>query len=189
MIRLFVAVELPEQVRDRLARISYNLAGARWLDGDAVHLTLRFIGEVDHDVAADIDDALLRVAAPAPSSYASPASGISARGGRAAVLWIGVGASSALAQLQAKIESALVRTGLAPEGRKFHPHVTLARLRATPADRLAPILADLGALRLGPFTVEHFTLFSSMLGKDGAVYTPEARYPLAVGPAVTAAAD
>ena len=188
MIRLFVAVELPEQVRDRLARISYNLAGARWLDGDAVHLTLRFIGEVDHDVAADIDDALLRVAAPAFQLCLAGVGHFGSRG-RAAVLWIGVGASSALAQLQAKIESALVRTGLAPEGRKFHPHVTLARLRATPADRLAPILADLGALRLGPFTVEHFTLFSSMLGKDGAVYTPEARYPLAVGPAVTAAAD
>ena len=188
MIRLFVAVELPEQVRDRLARISYNLAGARWLDGDAVHLTLRFIGEVDHDVAADIDDALLRVAAPAFQLCLAGVGHFGSRG-RAAVLWIGVGASSALAQLQAKIESALVRTGLAPEGRKFHPHVTLARLRATPADRLAPILADLGALRLGPFTVEHFTLFSSMLSKDGAVYTPEARYPLAVGPAVTAAAD
>ena len=188
MIRLFVAIELPEHVRDRLAAISYNLAGARWLDGDAMHLTLRFIGEVDHDLAADIDDALLRVVAPAFQLSLAGVGHFGSRG-RARVLWVGIAAPPPLAQLQAKIEAALGHTGLAPEGRKFHPHVTLARLQGVPADRLAPILADLGELRLGPFSVEHFTLFSSVLGKDGAVYTPEARYALADGVASAAAAD
>ena len=74
------------------------------------------------------------------------------------------------------------RAGLPAEQRKFHPHVTLARLTGVPTDRLAPILADLGELRLGPIAVDHFTLYSSNLGRDGAVYTPEARYPLVAEP-------
>ena len=89
MIRLFVAVELPQQVRDRLADLHYGLPGARWLDADALHLTLRFIGEVDQAQAIDIDAALLRVAAPAFAIDLVGAGHFASRG-RARVLWVGV---------------------------------------------------------------------------------------------------
>ena len=177
MIRLFVGIGPPEPVLERLAGLCAGLPRARWIEPANMHVTLRFIGEVDEGTARDLHDALAEIHAPAfPLALAG--TGTFGAGSRNHTLWVGVERVAALARLRDKIESAVVRTGLAPERRKFSPHLTIARLHDAPSSRLRDYLSGQGLFRAEPFMVRHFTLFSSHLGRAGASYTAEAEYPL-----------
>jgi 2'-5' RNA ligase len=181
MIRLFVGVELPEDVRARLAGLCGGVPGARWVAPESLHLTLRFIGDVAEDVADDANDAHGALRAPAfDLEFAGVGHFDSA--GEVRVLWAGVAKSPALVQLQRTIESALVRIGLPREERRFSPHVTLARLQDAPLARVSAFLAQNALFRAGPFAVEHFTLFSSHRRAAAPIYRAEAEYPLALAP-------
>jgi 2'-5' RNA ligase len=177
-MRLFVALELPEPVRAQLGMLAGGIPGARWVAPENMHLTLRFIGEVDEGTVADIDLALADIDAP---GFEMSLEGVghfgSARQARA--IYVGVARNAALAHLYAKIESALVRCGLEPEGRKFSPHVTLARLRDAPASRISSFVAGHNLFRAGPIEVDGFVLYSSFLSHSGPIYRPERFYPLA----------
>jgi 2'-5' RNA ligase len=176
MIRLFVALELPEAVRDRLTTLEGGVPGARWASDGQLHLTLRFIGEVDENVAHDIDDALASVRAPA---FTLELAGVGEFGGKKPrALWAGVRANDALPHLQRKIETALQRIGLPAEERKFSPHVTLARMRTSPQEKVVQFLTHNALFASGPFKVDQFVLFSSQLGSGGSVYHPERIYKL-----------
>ena len=176
MIRLFAAVELPESVRQRLVMLQGGVPGARWLGADQLHLTLRFIGEVDQNVANDIDDALALIRAPA---FVLELSGVGEFGGKnPRALWAGIRASEALLPLQKKIETALQRIGLPPDESKFSPHVLLARLKSPPREKVAAFLAHHGLFASGAFPVDYFVLFSSHLGTGGSVYHAERVYRL-----------
>jgi 2'-5' RNA ligase len=176
MIRLFVGLDLPEDLRGRLAALSVGLPGVHWVPEDNLHLTLRFIGEVDEDVASDLHDALTGVRVP-PFPLTVAGTGIFETGHRPHTFYASVEKSDPLTRLQGKIESALVRAGQEPETRKFTPHITLAKLRDTPAGRLHDFLSAHTLLH-DEWTVEYFTLFSSQLGSGDPVYTAEADYPL-----------
>lgn len=178
MIRLFVAIALPDSVRERLAVLQSGLQGARWVKPENIHLTLRFIGEVPMDVADDIGAALSGIRAPGFTLALDGVGGFD-WGGRPNALWAGVEKSPPLMHLQAKIESALVRAGLAADERKFTPHVTLARLKYAKPRRVEAWTIDNAAFRSQPFPVDRFTLFSSFLSSSGAIHTPEAEYGLA----------
>ncbi len=141
MIRLFVGLQLPEAVRERLAGLAHPLPRARWVARDNLHLTLRFIGAVDGAAAADIDDALARIAVPSFEITIAGDGQFDSRG-RARALWAGVERSETLRALYGKIEQALKRAGQPPEGRRFSPHVTLARLRDVPLAKVAPFVAS-----------------------------------------------
>lgn len=178
MLRLFVALELPNRLRERLNLFRVGLRGARWVSPANYHMTLRFIGEVEEHTAHDIDAALCTVHVPA---FSLRLAGIGAFGGegKARSLWVGTERNDDLLHLRDKIESALVRIGLAPERKsKFVPHVTLARLRDTPRDRLADLIATYNTFVAEPFVAEHFTLFRSFTGNEAAHYEPLAEYPL-----------
>lgn len=178
MLRLFIGIGLPEGVRDGLARHAAGLPGARWVAPENYHLTLRFIGEVDEGVAADVNEALDLVVAP-PFTLTLDGLGSFGKGNKTRALWAGVMASDPLLHLQAKVESALVRAGLPPEERKYSPHVTLAYLGGeTPMEKLGRYMEAHGLLREGPFPVDHFTLYESVLGKAGPVYHALQDYPL-----------
>src|SRR5687767_12084204 len=156
MIRLFVAVELPETVRDRLLTLQGGVPGARWVNEDQMHLTLRFIGEVDDNVANDVDDALSGIRAPA---FELELSGVGEFGGKnPRALWAGVRPNPALLHLQKKVETALQRIGLEAETRKFSPHVTLARLRGAPREKVVQFLSEYGLFASVPFRVDRFVL-------------------------------
>jgi 2'-5' RNA ligase len=177
MLRLFVAVELPALIRERLAILCGGVPGARWLAPETMHLTLRFIGEVPEGAFGDIDAALSDVHAPG-FSLSLDGIGSFGNGGRPRVIWAGVSRNPALDHLHGKIESALVRAGLPPEGRKFTPHVTLARIKSGKSGRVGEFVAAHNPFQAGPFQVTGFTLFSSFLSHSGAIHTPEAVYPL-----------
>lgn len=176
-MRLFVAVALPETERQRLALLGGGVPGARWLPAENLHLTLRFIGEADGHAFHDIAAALREIDTAA---FDLRLSGVGYFGDkrRVRVLWAGVDGNDALRALQQRVETALVRAGLPPEGRKFHPHVTLARLRDAPLGRVERFLAEQGGYVSQPFRVSEFVLFSSHLGGEGAIYRPEAEFPL-----------
>jgi len=176
-MRLFIAIPLPATLRARLTQLQEGLPAARWVPEENLHLTLRFIGEVDGRVARDIDAALSQIHA---EPFSVSLVGVDRfGGGKPRMLWAGVETNPALVHLQAKIEQALQRAGLAPEGRKFKPHVTLARFNANPGERLYDYLSRHGLFRAAPFPVDQFVLYSSHLGHSGAIYTPEAVYSFA----------
>jgi 2'-5' RNA ligase len=177
VIRLFVGIPFPAEIRQRLALLSGGIPGARWTAPDNFHLTVRFIGEVDGGLYDDVVDALGQVRAP---GFDLVLGGIDQFGKRdkARVLWIGVEKNPALIHLHDRVESALVRAGLEPEGRKYSPHVTLARLQGAPAGRLAGFVQANQLARIGPLAVERFVLFSSWSRGEGPIYEIEAEYPL-----------
>jgi RNA 2',3'-cyclic 3'-phosphodiesterase len=176
MLRLFVGIGFPPELKLRLSLLNCGLPGARWVDPGNYHLTLRFIGEIDEGVAADVDDALARLRA---RRFTLQLSGTGVFGnGRPRQLWVGVERNPELAALRDKIEQALTRTGLPPEPRKFAPHVTLARLHNPAMDKLREFLAANAQFRAAPLPVDHFSLIASFQTKAGAVYEDEADYPL-----------
>ena len=185
MIRLFIAVPLPEAVQDRLAQIGFGIPGANWVPGENMHVTLRFVGEVSNADAADIDDALMSLRVPA---FALTIEGVGHFGSlrQTRSLWAGVARNPALVHLRAKIESALVRFGQPPDSRKFVPHVTLARFKTETGHHLANFLAEHNLLKIGPIRIDRFTLFQSHLKRDGSYYEPLADYPLVDERAVAA---
>jgi 2'-5' RNA ligase len=175
-MRLFVALALPDAVAEGLLAIQFGVPGARWSTREQLHLTLRFIGEVDGRDAADIDDALSLIAEP---RFALELHAVGEFGGKNPhALWAGVRPNDALKHLARKIETALQRIGLPAEERKFTPHVTLARLRAAPKGRVLDYLTDHALYASGAFEVESFILYSSVLTDDGSIYTAERDYGL-----------
>ncbi len=177
MIRLFVGIELPENVAARLHRLKGGVPGARWLAPENIHLTLRFIGNVEETAFADIDDGLARVEAP---GFDMEIAGVGhfSRGRRPVMLWAGVMAEPALLDLYRRIDGAMIKAGFPPEGRRYTPHVTLARIKDGAAARVRAFEAENNLLRIDPFPVSRFTLFSSHLGHREANYRAEAAYPL-----------
>ena len=179
-MRLFAALALPRSVREQLAALSGSgIPGARWVPPENYHLTLRFIGDIPAHVAQDVDEALSGLRA---KGFALTLSGMGtfAKSGISAALWVGAERNPALDHLRAKIETALQRTGLEPERRRFQPHVTLARLDNPVEAKVAAFVQAHNLFRSAPITIGHFTLFSSILGKEQAVYTPEVEYELSL---------
>lgn len=177
MIRLFVAVSPPETVRLALSGLAAGLPGAAWVRPESLHLTLRFIGNVDDRLGRDVADALGAIEAPR-FDIVLDRLGQFGRGAKVDTLWAGVRPEPRLDRLQAKVETALIRLGLEPERRKYHPHVTLARLKGTPARRVADFLGAVGTIPARTFAVDAFVLYSSHLSRSGAIYREEAVYPL-----------
>jgi 2'-5' RNA ligase len=176
MIRLFVAIALPDGVARGLLALQSGVPGARWSTLEQLHLTLRFIGEVVERDANAVDEALAGISAP---RFALQLKAVGAFGGKSPrALWAGIAPNDGLIHLQRKIESAIQRLGFPAEERKFTPHVTLARLRAAPAGRVMDYLADHALYASSPFEVQEFVLFSSRLTSNGSIYVPEREYPL-----------
>jgi len=177
-MRLFVGIELPWSLRERLTIMQGGIPGARWVPGENFHITLRFIGEVAAYQAEEIDFALAGLRGHG-FSLTLAGMGIFAKGGRDTTLWVGVERNPALDHLRSKVETALQRAGLAPERRRFTPHVTLARLDSSVVpNKLAAFMQARNLFRGAPFEVGCLTLFSSRLGKEASAYTAEVEYPL-----------
>lgn len=177
MHRLFVGIRPPAAVRAALSPLMSGVPGARWQDDEQLHVTLRFIGEVDGRMAEDVAHALSTVRSPALALRVEGVGQFEARG-RTNALWAGIQPRDAITALHRKVDQALVRCGLPPEHRAYLPHMTLARLGRA-AGPVEPWLAIHAGLRLPPFDAAHMILFESHLGSEGARYDSVARYPLA----------
>ena len=177
MPRLFTGIEIPPDVAMSLSMLRGGLPGARWIDAENYHVTLRFIGDVDDGVAREVAATLDQVKRRAFDLHFDGLDAFGGRKPRAVVA--SVASSQALIELQAEQERLMQRLGLVPEGRKFSPHVTLARLREASSRQVADYLAVRGPFRSAPFQVGRFVLFSSRDSVGGGPYVVEAAYPLA----------
>lgn len=176
MHRLFVAVRPPDHIRDQLLEAMGGISGARWQSDEQLHLTLRFIGEVDRHRAGDIH-ASLGAIHHAPFEIALQGIGTFERRGRAEVVWAGVAPQDPLKSLHKKVDQALARVGVDPDRRVYHPHITLARLNRS-SGSVGGFLEQHGSFAGAPFRVEHYSLYESQLTPEGAVYTEVERYSL-----------
>ncbi len=177
MPRLFTGLEIPPRVAQSLAIMRGGLPGARWIDPENYHLTLRFIGDIDGGLARDIAGLLGRVQR---APFELRLDGLSSFGGRKPRAVVAAAAPvAALMELQAEHERLLQRLGLEPEGRKYTPHVTLARLRDSSSRQVAEYLTARAHYRSSSFEVSRFVLFSSRSSVGGGPYVVEAAYPLA----------
>ena len=176
MPRLFTALELPQTIVSQLALARGGVVGARWLEPEDYHITLRFVGDVDGGAARDIAETLGDIRRPKALVRFE---GLSWFGGdKPRALVVKVKPEPALMDLQAEQERRLRRIGLEPETRKYTPHVTLARLRGVGQGSVASYLAARGAIFTESFTAERFVLYSARDGSGGGPYVVEAAYPL-----------
>ncbi len=171
--RLFVSLELPQSVTQHLAELDPHLRGVHWLAPEQMHLTLSFLGNVPSDVQEALEKNLKAVAWKA---FFLPLAGLGTfpGKGRPNILWVGVGTGHPhLFQLHKRVQEAALHSGLEPELRAFHPHITLARCRDVSAESLRPFLRAHAGLDAGMIHVESFCLNASELTPAGSVYTRE----------------
>jgi 2'-5' RNA ligase len=176
MHRLFVAIRPPREIRALLLATMGGISGARWQSDDQLHLTIRFIGEVDRHLADDVLAALGAVHHPR-FEIALDGLGTFERRGQPDAVWAGIAPHEPLRALHRKVDQALARVGVAPDQRAYLPHITLARLKRG-AGTVGNLLEQSGGVASAPFTVDHFALFESNLTPEGALYTIVERFPL-----------
>ena len=172
-MRLFVGLPLPAEHQEMLAGLDPKLRGLRWLPAGHLHLTMSFLGEVDQDHDAELRSQLAQVRVP---PFFLPLQGVGSfqSRGKVSVVWVGVGRGHPhLFALHKKVQDAVLRAGLEPDLRSFHPHITVGRARELPRPALQPFLKKHQDEELGMFRVEGFTLFSSVLAPEGSTYHVE----------------
>lgn len=175
MPRLFTGLEIPSDLAADLASLRGGLAGARWIDAENYHMTLRFIGDIDAVTARDVFMTLEQIRRPA---FTATLESLDSFGGaRPRAIIAKAKATPPLVELQAEQERLLRRIGIASEARKFTPHVTLARLRDASPSAVAAYLSIRGLVSR-QFPVDHFVIFSSRASTGGGPYVVEASYPL-----------
>ena len=171
--RLFVSIELPASITQRLAELDTHLRGVRWLAPEQIHLTLSFLGNVSAETQQALAENLQAISWKA---FFLPLVGLGAfpGKGRPNVIWIGVGTGHPhLFQLHKRVQEAALAAGLEPDLRSFHPHITIARCRDVSAETIRPFLKAHTGFDAGMIRVESFCLNSSELTPGGSVYTPE----------------
>lgn len=177
MIRLFAALAIPPDIGRSLQMRQSGVENARWRPLEALHVTLRFFGEVRQDVARDLDAELVRVDGR-PFEIVLDGAGAFGEGADVRAVWVGVEANAGLSRLAEACETAARRAGLKPEKRRYHPHVTLAYTRRPNPAEVAAWVQSNNLLRSPPIPVDRFGLYSSTLGGEGSHYRLEAEYPL-----------
>lgn len=177
MIRLFVGLPFPPEIRRLLSSLGATIPGARATPEDQVHLTLRFIGEVEGTLYTDIKEHLASIDA-SPLTLRVSGTGHFPPRGRPRVVWAGVDPAGDIIILRNRVNYLLGQCGIEPEQRKFHPHVTLARLKSTSPTRVAAFLQNNALLESPQFVIEQINLYSSTLHPEGALHRVEATCPL-----------
>ncbi len=176
MIRLFTALEIPELIRSQLTALQSGPLGVRWIAPENFHVTVAFVGEIDERAAHVLDGELRDVRAP---GFEIELKGAGEFGGRKPhSLWARVEPNAALTNLFERHQAAMRRAGLAPESRRYVPHVTLGRAKELTPEAAQRWIALNNLFASGPFPVERVVLFSSHPTKNGAHYEPERVYPL-----------
>ena len=182
-MRLFVALDIPENVRSALAALVNRLRAAcpdaRWVRVEGVHVTLKFIGEVPNEKVDAIKTALASVPGRAAISLIFKGLGFFPSERRPRVLWAGIECGPDLAALAAAVETALAPVGIPREDRTFTPHLTLARFEAPRGlSALHAAIENAGPLDFGATAAKEFHLYQSVLKRGGAEYTLLATYSL-----------
>ncbi len=174
-IRLFIALDLPNSIIQLISGMGRSIPGCRPVSPEQLHLTLRFVGEVDHGLFHDIAEQLEEVRF-LPVTFALQSVGHFPPRGKPRVIWVGITQTAELARMKNRIDTQLGFCGLPPEKRKFSPHITLARLKNPSVQRVSQFIAGNSLFKSPEFTIDRFHLYSSHLTKNGAIHSIEASY-------------
>ncbi len=177
MIRLFAALAIPPEIGVKLQSRQVGIGSARWRPLEALHVTLRFFGEIREDAARDLDQALLELSV-SPFEIVLEGVGSFSEGGEASAVWADVAENSDLKRLAAACEHAAREVGCKVDARRYRPHVTLAYLRRAEPGQVANWLETHARLQSPPIPISSFQLYSSILNPEGSRYHVEATYPL-----------
>jgi 2'-5' RNA ligase len=177
-MRLFIAIELPEEAKKELARLRMDIPGARWVPSDQIHLTLSFLGEVDEAALERLTGQLARITLPEIEIHFS-GTGCFPDRRRPRVLWIGLEPNPRLNSLATRVREAVLACGIPQEERPFSPHITLARIKLPSPGMCDAFLDRDRRPRLPALRVREFTLFQSRLTPQGAEHIPLRSFPLA----------
>lgn len=177
MHRLFIAIDLTEEIKAQLAELCSGLPGAHWVPSEQLHLTLRFIGDTDDRLLAHLKDELTAIRLP-PFTLSLQRIGCFPSPQRPRVVWTGIQGEATLFQLATAVERVVTAAGLPAEQRPFTPHITLGRLKETKPAEFAVFQTQHAALHSPPFTVNEFHLYSSLLTRNGAIHRREQTYLL-----------
>lgn len=177
MIRLFVAIPMPPEIGEALAPLCQEVSGAAWHEADKLHLTLRFMGDVDEAMAEDLDVELTALSCPAFDLMLTGVGAFETRG-LPSSLWVGAAADVPLTRLHNRCERAAKRVGSPADPRIWRPHVTLAYLSGPDSGNVGAWILGHNLTRLGPIPVRSFGLYSSWPGRAGRTYRLERTYPL-----------
>jgi len=181
LMRLFIAIEIPADLKKKIGRLQVAISGARWVPAEQIHLTLAFLGEVEESAVEQLSRELARIHPP-EFRLSFSGTGCFPDRRRPRVLWIGVEPHPHLQALAAMVHEVLLACGIPQEARPFSPHITLARLKIPASGESAAFFDRPEVLKLPPFPVREFVLFQSRLTPQGAVHSPIRNFPLsAVG--------
>ena len=179
MPRLFTGIEIPVELREELSRLRMPLPGGKWVEPADLHMTLRFVGDLDNARATEFAE---RLGAIDTDAFELRLSGLGTFGGHEPrSIWAGVESSPALEALAKANDRAARAVGLPPDAHPFKPHVTLARFKFSSVDAIARVLGRIGAFRSQPFLVGRFVLFSAKPKTGGGPYAVEEAFPLRGG--------
>lgn len=177
-MRLFIAIELPDDFKKALCRLRTDVPGARWVPAEQVHLTLAFLGEVEETTAGELSERLTLIHAP-PFELSFSGTGCFPNRQRPRVLWAGLVPNPGLMRLAGRVHGVVLACGIPQEERPFSPHITLARLKLPAVREIDAFLTMPQKLMLPPLPVREFTLFQSWLTPNGAVHIPIRTFPVA----------
>ncbi len=178
MHRLFIAIDFPDKTRDDLANLCFGIPGARWTSKDQMHCTIRFIGDTDD---AELEETIDILESVNRSRFSLNIKGVGYFPPRRKpnIIWAGIELSEPFSELKDSIELRMQELGYENEERKYHPHITLARLRQeSPIDRIMGFISANALLKFPDIPINEFHLYSSTLTPDGAVHTKEASFSL-----------
>jgi RNA 2',3'-cyclic 3'-phosphodiesterase len=176
-MRLFIAIELPDEVKQILADLRREMPGVKWVPQEQLHLTLLFLGEVEEYQLEPVCRALEHIVSiPFSLTFSQP--GRFPRSGTPRVLWFGVERQPALELLAQRVKAAALFCGIVVDERPFSPHITLARVKVPMPPGLNDYLNHPAALSIPPLAVRDFVLFQSRLMPHGAVHLPVKVFPL-----------
>lgn len=170
-MRLFIAIELPENVKKALAKLRVDIPGARWVPAEQIHLTLAFLGEVDEITLTCLTEALTRIRIP-EFQLCFSGSGCFPNLHRPRVLWLGLKQEAHLLDLACRVREAVQSCGIPQEDRPFSPHITLARLKLSPSREFYEFIESTKTLKIPSLRVPEFTLFQSLITQQGAEHIP-----------------
>jgi 2'-5' RNA ligase len=176
-MRLFIAIELPDDLKKTLSRLRADVPGARWVPPEQLHLTLAFLGEVEEKTAGELGERLALIQTP-PFQLRFSGTGCFPNRHRPRVLWAGLEPNPRLTHLAARVHEAVLACGIPQEERPFSPHITLARLKFPAVREIDVFLTMPQKLKIPPFTVREITLFQSRLTSLGAVHIPVGTFPM-----------
>lgn len=176
-MRLFIAIQLPSEVKEELHGLMQNVSGIHWQNYKQLHITLKFLGDTESQQLDKLTEKLSSIK-HSPFKFTCKDFGYFPEGKQPRVLWMGVVNEAPLINLQNAIEKGCARVGFEPDSRSFKPHITLGKIKGASKREVMSFINQHKRKRIEDIPVEEFVLYESKLSPNGATHKPLTRFSL-----------